>query len=57
MYLYIRPEMETWGASLFLKQKYVSPLDPANPLYYKRVLSIYTICVSSKLGQGGNDIQ
>ena len=32
------------------------PFDPANPLYYRRVLSIYTIYVSGKLGQGGNDI-
>ena len=53
MYLYIWSEMEKWGASLFLKLKYVPPLDPANPLYYRRVLSIYTIYVSGKLGQGG----
>ena len=36
-----------------------TPLDQANPLYYRRVLSIYTIYVSGKLGQGGggeNDI-
>ena len=28
------------------------PLDPANPLYHWSVLSIYTIYVSGKLGQG-----
>ena len=35
------------------KIKYAPPFDPANPLYYRRVLSIYTIYVSGKLGQGG----
>ena len=53
MYLYIRSEMEKWGASLFLKWKYVPPPDPANPLYYRCVLPIYTIYVSGKLGHGG----
>ena len=32
--------------------KVCSPLDPANPLYYRHILSIYTtIYVSGKLGQ------
>ena len=54
MYLYIRSEMEKWGASLFLKQKYVPPpLTQQILLYYRRVLSIYTIYVSGKLGRGG----
>ena len=34
------------------KIKVCSLFDPANPLCYRRVLSIYTIYVSGKLGQG-----
>ena len=36
------------------KIKVCSPptLDPANPLYYRRVLSVYTIYLNGKLGQG-----
>ena len=46
--------MEKWGASLILK--YPPPLDPANPLYYRRVFSISKIYVSRKLDQGGGAI-
>ena len=53
MYLYALSEMEKGGAPLFLKLKYVPPLDPANPLYHRLISSIYTIYISGKLGQGG----
>ena len=35
------------------KIKACSPFDPANPLYYRLLLSIYTVNVSGKLSQGG----
>ena len=62
MCLHALPEMEKGDAPLFSKQKYVLPLDPANPLYHILILSKYTIYVSGKLGQGwargeGGDIQ
>ena len=53
MHLFIQSEMEKWGASLFLKWKYVPPIDPSNPLQHRIILSIYTIYVSRKLGQWG----
>ena len=57
MYLYALPEMEKGDAPLFSKQKYVPPpLDPANSLYHRLTLSMYTICVSGKLGRGGGTI-
>ena len=31
-------------------------LDPANALYYRRVLPIYTIYISGKLGRGGGGV-
>ena len=51
MYLYIRSEMEKMRCFTIFKMKVYSPLDPANPLYHKLILSIYTTYVSGKLGQ------
>ena len=53
MYLYVLLEMEKGGAPLFLNKSMFPPLDPANPLYHRLILSRYTIYVSGKLGQGG----
>ena len=53
MYLYALSEMEKRRCFIICKIKVCSPLDTANPLYHKLILSIYIIYVSGKLGQGG----
>ena len=55
MYIYTLSETEKRSSSTIFKIKVCCPppLDPANRLYHRLILSIYTIYVSGKLGQGG----